>query len=150
MTTVSQAIEKREQGRGALIAQYQTDFRQVLPAHIKAETFVRLAQGVLRRKADLPRRPRNNPAVPRRAPRMRPPRPRTRHRRLRPHLVPQQQDRRPRDLGIEQYQGEIERIYRAGAVLAVRCRGRPPERHRPLPRLPCGCRTRPRRPRRRR
>jgi recombination protein RecT len=122
MTTVSQAVERREQGPGALVAQYKTDFQQVLPAHIPPQTFVRLAQGVLRKDEKLAAAASANPAS---------------------FLAALLECARlghepgteayaltwfrnnktgvPEIVGIEQYQGEIERMYRAGAVLAVRC-----------------------------
>jgi recombination protein RecT len=115
MTTVSQAIEKREQGRKALIAQYASDFRQVLPAHIKAETFVRLSQGVLRRNADLAKAANNNPGS-----------------FLGALLECARLGHEPGTdafalvpvggevQGWEQYQGVIERVYRAGAVRSVK------------------------------
>jgi recombination protein RecT len=115
MTTVSQAIEKRETGPQALIAQYASDFRQVLPAHIKAETFVRLSQGVLRRNADLAKAANNNPGS-----------------FLGALLECARLGHEPGTdafalvpvggevQGWEQYQGVIERVYRAGAVRSVK------------------------------
>jgi recombination protein RecT len=115
MTTVSQAVEKREQGPQALIAQYASDFRQVLPAHIKAETFVRLSQGVLRRNADLAKAANNNPGS-----------------FLGALLECARLGHEPGTdafalvpvggevQGWEQYQGVIERVYRAGAVRSVK------------------------------
>jgi len=120
--SISQAIEKREQGPGALVAQYKGDFQQVLPSHISPQTFVRLAQGVLRKDEKLAAAASANPAS---------------------FLAALLECARlghepgteayaltwfrnnktgvPEIVGIEQYQGEIERMYRAGAVLAVRC-----------------------------
>jgi recombination protein RecT len=47
--TVTQAVAKREAGPGALIRQYSGDFATVLPSHIRADTWVRVAQGALKR-----------------------------------------------------------------------------------------------------
>jgi recombination protein RecT len=54
-STVAGALEKRDDGPGAMIDKYRTDFATVLPTHIKPETWVRLAQGVLRRDKNLAR-----------------------------------------------------------------------------------------------
>ena len=43
-TTVSDAVATRETGPGQLVQQYSSSFAQVLPTHVKPETFVRLAQ----------------------------------------------------------------------------------------------------------
>jgi recombination protein RecT len=48
-TTVADAVATRDTSPTALIATYSTDFARVLPSHIRAETWVRLAQGALRR-----------------------------------------------------------------------------------------------------
>jgi recombination protein RecT len=51
--TVAGAVEKREKDKpaaaGALVKQYRDDFASVLPSHIKAATWVRLAQGALKK-----------------------------------------------------------------------------------------------------
>jgi recombination protein RecT len=122
MTTISQAIEKQDAGPGSLVARYKTDFQQVLPSHIPSQTFVRLAQGVLRKDEKLAAAATANPGS---------------------FLAALLECARlghepgteayaltwfrnnktgvPEIVGIEQYQGEIERMYRAGGVLAVRC-----------------------------
>ena len=51
--TVNNALAERDTGPQALIQRYQSDFAAVLPSHVKPETFVRLAQGALRRDANL-------------------------------------------------------------------------------------------------
>jgi recombination protein RecT len=124
MTTVSQAIEKREQGPQALIKQYSADFTTVLPSHIKPETWVRLAQGALKRgkkvgdRTELEVAAGNNPAVFLAAlldaARLG----------LEPgteqyYLTPRKVKGQLEILGIVGYQGEIELIYRAGAVSSV-------------------------------
>jgi recombination protein RecT len=113
--TISQAVEKREQGPGAMVAQYAADFRQVLPSHIKPETFVRLSQGILRRDDKLLRAATNSPASLFAA--------LLECARLGHEpgtdafaLVPVGGEVQ----GWEQYQGVIERIYRAGAVRSVK------------------------------
>jgi recombination protein RecT len=60
MTTVSQAVAQRDTTPGALIKQYSNSFATVLPTHIKPDTWVRLAQGALKKG----RRLDNNPANP--------------------------------------------------------------------------------------
>jgi recombination protein RecT len=48
-------------GAGDLVATYRNDFAMVLPSHIKAETWVRLAQGVFRRDKNLAAAAQRNP-----------------------------------------------------------------------------------------
>lgn len=115
MTTVSQAIAKRDNGPSGMIAQYQGDFATVLPGHIKPETFVRLAQGVLRRDQNLARAAQKNPgslmAALLEAARLGH-EPGTQSF----YLVPYGDEVQ----GIEGYRGVVERIYRAGAVASVK------------------------------
>lgn len=47
--TVSQAVAQRDASPAALIRKYSTDFATVLPTHIKPATWVRLAEGALRK-----------------------------------------------------------------------------------------------------
>ncbi|GAA2485034.1 hypothetical protein GCM10010406_21610 [Streptomyces thermolineatus] len=111
---ISNAIANRDNGPGALIEQYRGDFSTVLPAHIKGDTWVRLAQGVLRRDKNLARIATSNPgsfmsALLECA--------RLGHE---PgtsayYLVPFGNEIQ----GIEGYVGKIDRIYRAGAVSSV-------------------------------
>lgn len=114
MTTTSQALEKQEQGPGALVAQYKDDFALVLPSHMKPEQWVRVAQGLLRRDKQLARVAQNNPgsflsAMLRCA-----------HLGLEPgdtfHLVAFGNE----IVGITDYTGEIELIYRAGEVASIK------------------------------
>lgn len=114
MTTTSQALEKQEQGPGALVAKYKDDFALVLPSHMKPEQWVRVAQGLLRRDQKLARIAQNNPgsflsAMLRCA-----------HLGLEPgdtfHLVPFGNE----IVGIVDYTGEIELIYRAGEVASIK------------------------------
>lgn len=112
--TVRNAVAKQEQpGVGALVDQYRGDFTLVLPTHIKADQWIRVAQGVLRRDPKLAKVAKANPgsllsALLRCA-----------HLGLEPgdtyHLVPFANE----IVGITDYTGEIELIYRAGAVIKV-------------------------------
>lgn len=120
--TISTELATRATGPGALIKQYENDFATVLPAHIKADTFVRLSQGLLRRNPDLATAAQANPAS------------------FLAALLDcarlghepgtdqyaltwfkNTKTGKPDIVGIEQYQGEIERMYRAGAVQSVKC-----------------------------
>lgn len=112
--TVSNAVARRNQAE-ALIEQYSGDFATVLPSHIKPATFVRLAQGVLRRNPQLQAAAAKSPgsflsALLEAA--------RLGHE---PgteqfYLVPFGNEVQ----GIEGYRGVIERMYRAGAVATVK------------------------------
>ena len=115
MTTVSNAVARREDGPQAMIAQYRTDFTQVLPDHIRPDTYVRLAQGVLRRDSKLAKIAVNNPgsflqALLECA--------RLGHEPATSafYLVPFGNEVQ----GIEGYRGIIQRMYRAGAVTSVK------------------------------
>jgi recombination protein RecT len=119
--TVTNAVAQRDTGAQALIAKYRTDFAQVLPSHLRPATFVRLSQGLLRRNHKLADAAEANPASFLAAllecARM-------------GHepgtdqfaLVPFKDRKRGtvEVVGIEQYQGVIERMYRAGAVRSVK------------------------------
>jgi recombination protein RecT len=45
--TVSDAVATRDNSPTAMIKTYEGDFASVLPSHVKAETWVRVAQGAL-------------------------------------------------------------------------------------------------------
>jgi recombination protein RecT len=134
--TVTQAVAKRDAGPAAMIAKYSGDFASVLPSHIKPETWVRLAQGALRKgkriNAPNPKDPdhelhgrfelevaaANNPgtflAALLDAARLG----------LEPgtegyYLTPRKVKGRLEILGIVGYQGYVELMYRAGAVSSV-------------------------------
>ena len=53
MTTVQEAASKqvatRDNSPAGLIKQYADDFKTVLPSHVKPDTWVRLAQGALKK-----------------------------------------------------------------------------------------------------
>lgn len=109
-------------GTEALVGQYKADFAQVLPSHVKPDTFVRLAQGLLRRDEALRKAAELNPgsffaAILECA--------RLGHEPgTDQYALTHFRNNKtgiPEIVGIEQYQGEIERMYRAGAVLSVKC-----------------------------
>lgn len=126
--TVTQAVERREHTPGELIRQYSSSFATVLPSHIRPDTWVRLAQGALKKG----RRLDNNPANPFElevaaannpgaflaalldAARLG----------LEPgteayYLTPRKVKGRLEILGIVGYQGYIDLMYRSGAVGSV-------------------------------
>jgi recombination protein RecT len=120
--SVSSTVATRDNSVGALVAQYRPDFAQVLPSHIRPDTFVRLAQGVLRRDNALREAAEKNPgsffaAILECA--------RLGHEPGTDQYALTHFNNRktgiPEIVGIEQYQGEIERMYRAGAVSSVKC-----------------------------
>lgn len=47
--TVTNAVAQRDNSPAGLIKQYSNSFAAVLPSHIKSDTWVRLAQGALKR-----------------------------------------------------------------------------------------------------
>ncbi|GHJ21677.1 recombinase RecT [Streptomyces albus] len=119
---ISNAIAKRDNSPGAMVQQYRQDFSTVLPSHVKPDTWVRLAQGVLRRDKNLATTAERNPASLMAA--------LLECARLghEPgtdsfYLVPFGSEVQ----GIEGYRGVVERMYRAGAVASVKaevvCKG---------------------------
>lgn len=113
--TVGTAVARQDNGPGALITRYSNDFATVLPSHVKPETWVRIAQGVLRRDPKLANVATRNPgsfmAALLDCARLG----------LEPgteqyYLVPYGNEVQ----GIVGYQGEIELIYRAGAVSSIK------------------------------
>jgi recombination protein RecT len=113
--TVSSAVAKRNEAE-AIIERYTVDFAQVLPSHIKPDTFVRLSQGLLRRDPKLGAVAKKNPgsflAALLDCARLGH-EPGTEQY----YLVPFGNE----IVGIEGYRGIIERIYRAGAVSSIVC-----------------------------
>lgn len=123
--TVSNAVATRDSSPAGLIRQYSEDFRTVLPSHVKPDTWVRLAQGALKKgkkaeggKTELEVAAANNPGVflasILEAARLG----------LEPgteqfYLTPRKVKGRLEILGIVGYQGHIELMYRAGAVSSV-------------------------------
>ena len=123
--TVANAVAQRDSSPGALIKQYSTSFASVLPTHVKPETWVRLAQGALKKGKRLPngafaleQAAANNPGVFLAAlldaARLG----------LEPgtesyYLTPRKVKGQLEILGIVGYQGYVELMYRAGAVSSV-------------------------------
>lgn len=115
MSDIGNAIEKRDNGPEALVRQYKEDFTLVLPAHVKGETWMRLAYGALRRDNNLLQVATRNPgslmnALLECA--------RLGHEPASDsyYLVPFGNEVQ----GIEGYRGVVERMYRAGAVSSVK------------------------------
>lgn len=117
-STVSNAVATRDNGPLARIAQYQGEYAAILPSHIKAETWIRVAQGALRRNPQLLEAATKNisslMSALHEAARLG----------LEPgteqyYLTPRKVKGQLEILGITGYQGEIELIYRAGAVSSV-------------------------------
>lgn len=124
MSAIGNAVAQTQNGPGQLIEQYRGDFATVLPSHIKASTWVRLAQGALKKGKivngvpELELAARNNPAAFMQAlleaARLG----------LEPgteqyYLTPRRVKGQLEILGITGYQGEIELMYRAGAISSV-------------------------------
>ncbi|MGZ4518913.1 MAG: recombinase RecT [Mycobacteriaceae bacterium] len=129
MTTVQDAASKqvarRDNSPSALIKQYSDDFATVHPSHVKPDTWVRLAQGALKKgkrerdgRTQLEVAAANNPGVflaaVLDAARLG----------LEPgseqfYLTPRKVKGQMEILGIVGYQGHIELMYRAGAVASV-------------------------------
>lgn len=118
--TVTSAVARRDDSPRGVIEQYRADFATVLPSHIKPETWVRVAQGALKRTPGLEEAARNNIgaflAVLLESARLG----------LEPgteqyYLVPRKNKRTNRKevSGVRGYQGEIELMYRAGAISSV-------------------------------
>ncbi|MCA1570758.1 MAG: recombinase RecT [Chloroflexi bacterium] len=116
--TVNQAVATRDSSPAGLITQYKADFAQVLPSHVKPDTWTRLALGALRRDAKLAEAAGNNPAALLGALLT------SARLGLEPgteqyYLTPRKVKGRLEVLGITGYQGHIELMYRAGAVSSV-------------------------------
>jgi recombination protein RecT len=118
--TVTNAIATRDNSPGALVQHYHQDFADVLPSHVKPETWVRLAVGALRRDPKVAEAAANNTGAFMgallTAARLG----------LEPgteqfYLVPQSPRKgAPKEImGITGYQGLVELMYRAGAVASV-------------------------------
>lgn len=109
------AVARRDNTAIDLVPTYRVEFTETLPAHITPETFIRLAQGALRRNPELLKAANNDPAsfifALREAARL-------------GHepgtdnfwLIPL----KGRVEGWEGYKGVVERMYRAGAVVSVK------------------------------
>jgi recombination protein RecT len=112
--TVAGAVESKKDDGTEIVRQYQGHFAEVLPSHMRAEQWVRIATGLLRRNPKLARIAKQNPASLFAAlldcARLG----------LEPgdtyHLVPFGNEIK----GISDYTGIIELIYRAGATRSVK------------------------------
>ena len=118
--TVGQAVAARSQSSAVAdqVRHYQDEFAQVLPSFFEPKVFTRLAVSALKRSDKLSRRAQQNPAS-------------LMHALLEAaslglkpgteeyYLTPRG-GKEPGVLGITGYQGEIELIYRAGAVSSVK------------------------------
>ena len=116
--TVSTAVAHRDTGPGAMVESYRGDLAMVMPSHVKPETWVRLAVSVLRRDPKLTEAAKNDPAALMGALMD------AAQLGLTPgteqyYLVPRKEKGVLKIQGIRGYQGEIELIYRAGAVSSV-------------------------------
>lgn len=114
--SVSSAVALRNDGASAIIESYRDDLAQVMPSHMKPEVFTRLAISVLNRDENLMRAAKNNPASLMTA----------LWEASRLGLCPGSEQyyltvRKGEILGITGYQGEVELIYRAGAVSSIIC-----------------------------
>jgi len=124
LTTTTQAIAQQDNSPRAMVAQYRSDFAAVLPSHVKPDTWVRLAQGALKKgkrvggRYELEVAAANNPgafmAALLEAARLG----------LEPgtpefYLTPRKEKGQLQILGIVGYTGLIELMYRAGAISSV-------------------------------
>ena len=116
--TVTNAVARREEGPTGMIEQYRADLTTMLPAHIKGDAWIRLAIGVFRRDRALAEAAKANPASMMAAlldaarQGLEPGTPQY-------YLTSRKVKGRPEVQGMRGYQGEIELIYRAGAVSSV-------------------------------
>jgi recombination protein RecT len=115
MSEISKAVATRDNGPEAIVRAHKDDLTLVLPSHVKGETWMRLAYGALRSNQQLLQTATRNPGSLMNA--------------LQEcarlghepgteafYLVPFGSEVQ----GIEGYRGVVERIYRAGAVKAVK------------------------------
>lgn len=122
--TVTSAVAKRDAGAAGMVDQHRGSFEAVLPSHIKPDTWVRLAQGALRKgkkvggRTELEIAAVNNPgaflSTLLNAARLG----------LEPgteqyYLTPRKVKGQLEILGMVGYQGYIELMFRAGAVSSV-------------------------------
>lgn len=118
MSNVSTAVALRNDGASAIIESYRDDLAAIMPSHMKPEVFTRLAISVLSRDENLLRAAQNNPASLMsalwEASRLG----------LEPgteqyYITSRKGKNGYEILGMPGYQGEVELIYRAGAVSSV-------------------------------
>lgn len=118
MGEIAASQELAKKGPADIVAGYLDDFAMVLPQHVRPETFVRLGQGLLRQRPELAEaaiaspsslvatlfecaRLGHDPGTDQYA------------------ITARKVKGVPTIVGIEQYQGVVERMYRAGAVKSV-------------------------------
>lgn len=116
--TIGAAVAKRATSPSEIIRSNRDDLAQVMPSHLRPDTWVRVAQGVVRRDPKLAEAANNSPgslmvALMESA-----------RLGLEPgteqfYLTPRKVKGRPEILGIPGYQGYIELMYRSGAVASV-------------------------------
>jgi len=116
--TVTGAVAVRDNSPAGMIEQYRSDFALVLPSHVKPESWVRVVQGLVRRDKKLREAAESDPAsliVACMDAARQGLEPGTEQYYLRPVKI----KGKLQVQGIRGYQGEIELIYRAGAVASV-------------------------------
>lgn len=118
--SITQAVAKVEEERklDTFLTDYQPRFAEVLPAHVKPETFMRLATGAFRKNPDLLQAARNDPAA------LLDALSEAARKGLEPgteqyYLLTRKEKGVAKVQGLEGYQGIVERMYRAGYVLSV-------------------------------
>lgn len=118
MTTISNAVATRDNSPTSMIERYKGDFALMLPSHVDAAQWTRLAVAALRRDPKLMEAATTSPGTLMNALSS------AARLGLTPgseeyYLTPRKNKGRPEVLGITGYQGLIELIYRAGAVSSV-------------------------------
>ncbi len=114
MTTTTEVVAIRDEGFGPMIEKHRTSFAAVLPDHIKPEAWMRVTQALLRRDDKLAKAANANPLSLMRALLD------CARQGLEPgdtyHLVPFGNE----IVGIVDFRGDLDLMYRAGAVKAVK------------------------------
>lgn len=123
-TKTGQAIEKADTSPRAMVAQYSDSFAAVLPSHIKPETWVRLAQGALKKGKRVGNQYELEVAASNNIPLFLSTLLDAARLGLEPgteeyYLTPRKSKGKLEILGIVGYQGIVELMYRAGAVSSV-------------------------------
>ncbi|SDP61279.1 recombination protein RecT [Actinopolyspora xinjiangensis] len=117
--TIGTAVAKKDdENPSAIIATNRADLARVMPSHVRTDSWVRIAQGIVRRDKNLAHAARQSPGTLMvalmEAARLG----------LEPgteqyYLTPRKNKGKPEVLGIPGYQGLIELMYRSGAVSSV-------------------------------
>ncbi|TDT31127.1 recombinase RecT [Naumannella halotolerans] len=118
MTSISNAMAQRDNSPAGLVGQYKNDFATMLPSHVNADQWARVAIGALRRDQKLAEAAASDPGAFLAA--------LSNAARLgldagseQFYLTPRKEKGRPTVLGIVGYQGLVDLMYRAGAVSSV-------------------------------